>query len=245
MDDGGRAAEFLRGARKSLPVITGMIPRGMIPSGAAFGILAETAGFSVWESLLMSLIVFAGASQFAALNLLAVGAPAADIVLATALLNARHIMMGSSLSRRMKGGGNPLCKAALFFFLTDESFSVASLQSGGAVSVPFLWGLQLPIYITWNVLTVCGWLGTSALPPALRASMGIAIYALFIALIIPSARKSRAALAVTLAAMALSTLFKFAPVLSELNKGVAIMISAGGAALLGALLFPPEKEETA
>ena len=238
MDDGGRAAEFLRGARKSLPVIT-----GMIPSGAAFGILAETAGFSVWESLLMSLIVFAGASQFAALNLLAVGAPAADIVLATALLNARHIMMGSSLSRRMKGGGNPLCKAALFFFLTDESFSVASLQGGGAVSVPFLWGLQLPIYITWNVLTVCGWLGTSALPPALRASMGI--YALFIALIIPSARKSRAALAVTLAAMALSTLFKFAPVLSELNKGVAIMISAGGSALLGALLFPPEKEETA
>ena len=212
---------------------------------AAFGILAETAGFSVWESLLMSLIVFAGASQFAALNLLAVGAPAADIVLATALLNARHIMMGSSLSRRMKGGGNPLCKAALFFFLTDESFSVASLQSGGAVSVPFLWGLQLPIYITWNVLTVCGWLGTSALPPALRASMGIAIYALFIALIIPSARKSRAALAVTLAAMALSTLFKFAPMLSELNKGVAIMISAGGSALLGALLFPPEKEETA
>ena len=154
-------------------------------------------------------------------------------------------MMGSSLSRRMKGGGNPLCKAALFFFLTDESFSVASLQGGGAVSAPFLWGLQLPIYITWNVLTVCGWLGTSALPPALRASMGIAIYALFIALIIPSARKSRAALAVTLAAMALSTLFKFAPVLSELNKGVAIMISAGGAALLGALLFPPEKEETA
>ena len=62
MDDGGRAAEFLRGARKSLPVIT-----GMIPSGAAFGILAETAGFSVWESLMMSLIVFAGASQFAAL----------------------------------------------------------------------------------------------------------------------------------------------------------------------------------
>ena len=238
MDDGGRAAEFLRGARKSLPVIT-----GMIPSGAAFGILAETAGFSVWESLLMSLIVFAGASQFAALNLLAVGAPAADIVLATALLNARHIMMGSSLSRRMKGGGNPLCKAALFFFLTDESFSVASLQGGGAVSAPFLWGLQLPIYITWNVLTVCGC--TSALPPALRASMGIAIYALFIALIIPSARKSRAALAVTLAAMALSTLFKFAPVLSELNKGVAIMISAGGSALLGALLFPPEKEETA
>ena len=51
--------------------------------------------------------------------------------------------------------------------------------------------------------------------------------------------------AVTLAAMALSTLFKFAPVLSELNKGVAIMISAGGAALFGALLFPPEKEETA
>ena len=79
----------------------------------------------------------------------------------------------------------------------------------------------------------------------MRLAMGIAIYALFIALIIPSARKSRAALAVTLAAMALSTLFKFAPMLSELNKGVAIMISAGGAALFGALLFPPREEERA
>lgn len=240
MTGGSAASEFLCGARKSLPVIT-----GMIPSAAAFGILAETAGFSVWESLLMSMTVFAGASQFAALNLLAAGAPAADIVLATALLNARHIMMGPSLSRRIEGGGRPLFRAALFFFLTDESFSVASLQGGGPVSVPFLWGLQTPIYFTWNVLTVFGWLGTSALPPALRSSMGIAIYALFIALIIPSARKSRAALAVTLTAMALSSLFKFAPVLSELNKGVAIMISAGGAALFGALLFPPRGEEAA
>lgn len=209
----------------------------------AFGILAKTAGLSIWESLFMSAVVFAGASQFAALNMLMIGVSMADILITTALLNARHIMMGSSISQRMDRGINPFEKFALFFFLTDESFSIASLQGAEIVTPGFLWGVQLPIFLTWNVLTLCGYIGTAFLPRDLQSSMGIAIYALFLAIIIPAARKSRAALIVTLSAMTLSALLKWLPLFAQLNRGLAIIISAGAAAVIGALLFPTGKEE--
>ncbi|WP_307756204.1 AzlC family ABC transporter permease [uncultured Cloacibacillus sp.] len=229
---------FSAGAKKSLPVIIGMIPSAM-----AFGILAKTAGLSIWESLFMSAVVFAGASQFAALNMLMIGVSMADILITTALLNARHIMMGSSISQRMERGINPFEKFALFFFLTDESFSIASLQGAEIVTPGFLWGVQLPIFLTWNVLTLCGYIGTAFLPRDLQSSMGIAIYALFLAIIIPAARKSRAAFIVTLSAMTLSALLKWLPIFAQLNRGLAIIISAGAAAVIGALLFPTGKEE--
>ena len=229
---------FSAGAKKSLPVIIGMIPSAM-----AFGILAKTAGLSIWESLFMSAVVFAGASQFAALNMLMIGVSMADILITTALLNARHIMMGSSISQRMDRGINPFEKFALFFFLTDESFSIASLQGAEIVTPGFLWGVQLPIFLTWNVLTLCGYIGTAFLPRDLQSSMGIAIYALFLAIIIPAARKSRAAFIVTLSAMTLSALLKWLPIFAQLNRGLAIIISAGAAAVIGALLFPTGKEE--
>ena len=228
---------FSAGAKKSLPVIIGMVPSAM-----AFGILAKTAGLSIWESLFMSAVVFAGASQFAALNMLMIGVSMADILITTALLNARHIMMGSSISQRMERGINPFEKFALFFFLTDESFSIASLQEAEIVAPGFLWGVQLPIFLTWNVLTLCGYIGTAFLPRDLQSSMGIAIYALFLAIIIPAARKSRAALIVTLSAMTLSALLKWLPLIAQLNRGLAIIISAGAAAVIGALLFPTGKE---
>ena len=229
---------FSAGAKKSLPVIIGMIPSAM-----AFGILAKTAGLSIWESLFMSAVVFAGASQFAALNMLMIGVSMADILITTALLNARHIMMGSSISQRMERGINPFEKFALFFFLTDENFSIASLQGAEIVTPGFLWGVQLPIFLTWNVLTLCGYIGTAFLPRDLQSSMGIAIYALFLAIIIPAARKSRAAFIVTLSAMTLSALLKWLPIFAQLNRGLAIIISAGAAAVIGALLFPTGKEE--
>lgn len=228
---------FSAGAKKSLPVIIGMVPSAM-----AFGILAKTAGLSIWESLFMSAVVFAGASQFAALNMLMIGVSMADILITTALLNARHIMMGSSISQRMERGINPFEKFALFFFLTDESFSIASLQEAEIVAPGFLWGVQLPIFLTWNVLTLCGYIGTAFLPRDLQSSMGIAIYALFLVIIIPAARKSRAALIVTLSAMTLSALLKWLPLFAQLNRGLAIIISAGAAAVIGALLFPTGKE---
>ncbi len=230
------ARGFGYGLRTGTPIAV-----GYIPSALACGILCKTAGLTSFESLFMSLIVFAGASQFVALNLLVIGSSVPEIVFATAVLNMRHIMMSSSIARRLVPGIGPLKKAWICFELTDESFSIASIQRETLLAPDFMFGLNIVGHFTWVTGTVLGYYGTSVMPQNIQDSMGIALYALFIGLLLPSVRKSRPALIVAAAGMALSAIIKWTPCFADLNRGIAIMAATGLAALIGAVLFPPNK----
>lgn len=231
------ARGFMYGVKTGTPIAV-----GYIPSAIACGILCKTAGLTVLESLFMSLIVFAGASQFVALNLIIIGSAVPEIVLATAVLNMRHIMMSSSLSRRLTPGITALKKAWICFELTDESFSIASMQKEQLLAPEFMFGLNIVGHCTWVAGTVMGFFGTSILPQDIQDSMGIALYALFIGLLLPSVRKSRPALIVAASGMALSALIKWTPCFAGMNRGLAIMTATGLAALLGSLIFPLNKK---
>jgi 4-azaleucine resistance transporter AzlC len=193
----------------------------------------------------MSLVVFAGASQFVALNLIMIGSSFPEIVLATAVLNMRHIMMSSSLARRLVPGIGALKKSWICFELTDESFSVASMQKEPLLAPEFMFGLNIVGHVSWVSGTLLGYYGTSVMPQNLQDSMGIALYALFLGLLMPSVRKSRPALVVAAAGMAASALIKWTPYFTGLNRGIAIMTATGIAALIGALLFPLSKKRSA
>lgn len=227
---------FARGVKTGMPIAV-----GYIPSAIACGILCKTAGLTAMESVFMSFIVFAGASQFVAINLLIIGSAMPEIILATAVLNLRHLMMSSVLSRRLVPGISSLKKALICFELTDESFSVAAMQKEPLLSSNFMFGLNIVGHFTWTFGTLLGYLGTSILPRSVQDSMGIALYALFIGLLLPSVRKSRAALVVAAVAMAVSALIKWTPCLTTINRGIAIMLAAGFAAFLGAAVFPLKK----
>lgn len=227
------ARGFIYGLKTGTPIAA-----GYIPSALACGILCRTAGLTAMESVFMSFIVFAGASQFVALNLLLIGAAFPEIILATAVLNMRHIMMSSVLSRRLAPGISALKKALICFEMTDESFSVAAMQKEPFLASEFMFGLNILGHFTWTFGTLLGYMGTSFLPKSIQDSMGIAIYALFIGLLIPSVRKNRPALIATSIAMGVSALIEWTPCLAETNRGVAMMISAGTAAFFGAILFP-------
>lgn len=233
------ARGFGYGLRTGTPIAL-----GYIPSAIACGILCQTAGLTAFESLFMSLIVFAGASQFVALNLLIIGSSIPEIVLATAVLNMRHIMLSSSIARRLTPDISALKKSWICFELTDESFSVASMQKEPLLAPEFMFGLNIVGHCTWVIGTLLGFYGTSVLPQNVQESMGIALYALFIGLLLPSMRKSRPALIVAVSGMALSALIKWTPCLTEINRGIAIMTATGLAAILGAVLFPLSKKET-
>ena len=233
------ATGFTYGLRTGTPIAL-----GYIPSALACGILCKTAGLTALESLFMSLIVFAGASQFVALNLLIIGSSIPEIVLATAVLNMRHIMMSSSIARRLVPGIGALKKSWICFELTDESFSIASMQKETLLAPEFMFGLNIVGHCTWVTGTVLGFYGTSVLPQNVQDSMGIALYALFIGLLLPSVRKSRPALIVAASGMALSALIKWTPFFAGMNRGIAIMTATGLAALIGAIIFPLEKKET-
>lgn len=231
------ARGFANGVKAGAPIAA-----GYIPSAVACGILANSAGLLPLEGLFMSFIVFAGASQFVALNLIMTGAAFPEIILATAVLNARHVMFASSIARRLPQGASAQQKAWIGFEITDESFSVASARKERYLAPEFLMGLNIVGHITWVAGTFMGFLGAAALPPGVQKSMGIAIYALFIGLLAPMTRKNRVGLAVAASAMALSAFIKWTPLFSDINSGLMIMLATGLAALLGAYLRHPGRE---
>lgn len=237
-NDSNTASGFVNGLKAGVPIAV-----GYIPSAVACGILCRTAGLTAAESVFMSFIVFAGSSQFVALNLLLIGAGQLEIVLATALLNMRHIMMSSVLARRLKPQISAIKRVLIYFEMTDESFSVAAMRKEPLLSSEFMFGLNIQGHFTWTFGTLAGYLGTSFLPKSVQDSMGIAIYALFIGLLIPSVQKNRPALITTSIAMGLSAFIKWTPIFSSMNRGLAMMAAAGASALLAAALFPLGEEQ--
>jgi len=171
------------GFKDGFPIIMGFIPIAM-----AFGILCKTAEISLLESLGFSMIVFAGASQFIAVNLLIAGAGIGEIIFTTLLVNFRHFLFAASLSPKMtKDMKNTVPLIA--FGLTDEIFSVASLKTKD-LSKEYMITLESCAYFALAIGTAMGFILGGILPASVQLSMGIALYALFVAILVPEMKKS-------------------------------------------------------
>ncbi|NLW56489.1 MAG: AzlC family ABC transporter permease [Firmicutes bacterium] len=227
---------FHQGIKAGLPIAL-----GYFPIAVAFGVLAKNTGLSTVAAVLMSSMVFAGASQFVALNLLAIGTSYWQIIITTFILNLRHFLMSASLAQRLKPGKlAPL----LAFGITDETFSVLSFQPAADNNPPFVLGVNTVAYLGWISGTFCGSLMGQELPALLRTSMGIALYAMFIGLLVPKIKASKAALCLTVLAIAVSSLLYWGPSpLSTLANGWKLMITTILVCTIGTLLFPEEVTE--
>ena len=172
--------QFFRGGKAGIPIVMGFFPVAM-----SYAIIARQAGMSTFQIGLMSLTVFAGASQIMAAGMLIQGAGIAAIIVATFLLNLRHVIMSTCVFEKMEPSSKaPRLLAA--YWVTDESFAV--FTTGVAkdnLTVWFFLGLGLITYLAWFVGSVLGALLTHFLPDILSASLGVALYALFIALLVP------------------------------------------------------------
>jgi 4-azaleucine resistance transporter AzlC len=155
----------------------------------------------------MSALVYAGASQFMALKMLASGAGAIEIVLATFVLNFRHFVLGLSLMSRLRKVAGPW-KVALSSVLTDETFAVASMRKEKTDPF-FVAGLMLTSYLSWILGTVLGTLMSDAIPASISSSMSVALYAMFIGLLVPAVREAWKYGLIALLSMGLNTLFSF------------------------------------
>jgi len=164
------------------------IVMGYIPVAMAFGILAKSAGISVAQSVGLSMIVFAGASQFIAVNLLIAGSSMGEIILTTLLVNFRHFLFSASLSPKLTKDMNKYIPF-IAFGLTDEVFSVASLKEK-ELTPQYLLVLELCAYSSFASGTLLGYVLGGILPTVVQLSMGIALYALFTAILVPEMKKS-------------------------------------------------------
>lgn len=212
---------FSQGIKSGLPICIGYLPIAM-----AFGLLAKDAGLSITQGTFMSLLVYAEASQFVGVSMLALNMSWIQIVLTTFILNFRHFLMSASLSQKLVNV-KPFWLCLIAFGITDESFAVASTQNKKTLSPFYMIGLIFSAYLAWVLGTVLGFIIAGALPEVIQSSMGIALYAMFIGLLIPSVKKSHSIGFVAL----LGAIFNI--LLSQfITPGWSLVISA----ILGALV---------
>ena len=177
-----KTSDYLQGIKAGVPIIL-----GIIPVGVAFAIMARQSGFSILETIMMSATVFAGASQMVSVNMYSQGADLLAIILATFVINLRHLIMSTCIMHKMKSD-NVLMKALVSFGITDESFAIFTNLESEEATIGFFMGLISVTYSTWVLSTVLGAISVKLLPAIIANSLGISLYAMFIALLIPNVK---------------------------------------------------------
>lgn len=176
--------ELKEGLVSAFPIFIGYLPVAL-----AYGLLAKNSSISLMDTVLFSIMVYAGASQFMALDLIIIGVSTGSIILATFLLNLRHMMMTASLSLEFKDIDRKYLPIVAFG-ITDETFSVISFNKD-KISLPYLLVVTMLSYIVWVLGTAAGYLAGEIIPPTLQSSLGIGLYAMFAALLFPEAKKDK------------------------------------------------------
>lgn len=173
---------FYLGLKNSLPIILGYIPVGI-----AYAVLATNAGFTSFETVLMSITVFAGAAQILAVGMVSQKATLLAIVIAVFLINARYLILSAYVYTKLRD--IPWYKRLVSsFFVTDEDFAMFSLAKKEIATFPYLLGSMTVCYLSWVSGAVIGVFAYNILPESLSAALGIALYALFISLVVPRSR---------------------------------------------------------
>ncbi len=226
--------QFMKGARLGLPIALGYIPVSF-----SFGMLAVAGGIPPWAAIVISMTNLTSAGQFAGINIISAAGGLWEMGITTFVINLRYMLMSLSLSQKI--GNMPLWKRLITAFgITDEIFAVAS-TTPVKITFPFMLGLIAVPYVGWSGGTAMGAFINNMLPKSLADAMGITLYAMFIAIIIPAARKDKNVLIVLIVAVIASCVLYFA--LSFISSGWAVIIAAVLASAVGATFFPHREDD--
>ena len=223
---------YRKGLLHGLPIALGYLSVSF-----AFGIQATAVGLLPWQALLLSLCNVTSAGQMAGLTLMAQGAGLVEMALTQATINLRYALMSLSLGQKLDGNMTLPHRLAIAFCNTDEVFVVASGQPG-LVGKAYLYGLTNGPYLGWGLGTLLGALAGNVLPPSLTGALGIAMYGMFIAIVLPPFRRDASVRLVVLTAVVMSCLFAYIPWFSGLTGGFRIILCAVAAAGIGAAVRP-------
>lgn len=225
--------ELKEGLRSSLP-----IAMGYFPVSFTFGMIASGMGMDTFSTLAVSVTNFTSAGQFAGINAIVSNGSYLEVAITTFVINIRYMLMSLSLSQKMENFGL-LDRLLVGFGVTDETFAVASIERE-RLSVPYMIGLISLPYLSWGLGTLSGALVSGLLSDSLKSAMGIALYGMFLAIIVPEARKSRKVAGVTAIAISVSVFFRYMPLVKAVSQGWAIVIATVIASGAGAIIFPRE-----
>ena len=222
---------YKRGLTVGIPIALGYLSVSF-----TFGIMAVSYGLSWWQAVLISMTTVTSAGQFAGIGIMMHPGQYFQMLISQITINIRYSFMSISVGQKADSRFSGISRWILGFMMTDEIFAVASQED--SVSRSFFAGLSTLPYIGWAVGTLIGAILGSILPDRLMSALSLAIYGMFVAIVIPEMKKSRAVVFVVLLALVLSCMFYYVPFLSRISSGITITVVAIVAAVIGSLLFP-------
>ena len=226
---------FFKGLYHGIPIALGYLSVSF-----GFGIMAVKAGLSILAAVGISVTNLTSAGQAAGVAIIAAGGSYIEMALTQLVINIRYSLMGLSLSQKLDKSFTTPHRLLASFGITDEIFAVASAQPG-RVTPWYMYGLILISFLGWSGGTLLGAAAGQFLPAAITDAMGIVLYGMFLAIIIPPARKEKSVLTAVIIAALFSILFNY--LLTAVSPGFSVIISAIAASAVAALLFPIDEEE--
>ena len=224
--------DYQHGLKDGLP-----IGLGYLAVSFAYGLYAVEGGLTPLSAVIISLTNVTSAGQFAGTGLIFKGAPYIEIFLTVLLINLRYMLMSLSLTQKLRPGIRLLPRLFIGYGVTDEIYAMAALHPG-EISVTYMAGLMSLPVAGWTSGTLLGAIAGTILPVTIRSALGIALYAMFIAIIIPPARHSRPVLFVVILAAGLSVAGTYLPAFRSVPSGWRLIACTLIAALAGAVLAP-------
>lgn len=223
---------FLQGIIDGLPICFGYLSVAF-----AFGISAIGSGLTALEAILISLTNVTSAGQVAGIGIIAAGGSLIEMAVSQLGINLRYALMSVSLSQKLGKSISLFDRFIISFVNTDEVFGVASSRNG-PVERNYMYGLIIPPYVGWSVGTLLGAVAGNILPLSVTSALGIAVYGMFVAIVMPKAKKESAVAICAIAAIILSCGFRYLPVIKEVPSGFAVILCAVISSLAFALISP-------
>ena len=233
----GRRTVFMEGVHDGVPIALGYFVVAF-----TLGILAKTAGLSAWQGFVTSAVNIASAGEYAGFTVIAAQAPYLEIAVLTLVANARYFLMAAALAQRFAPDTPLLHRLAVSFGVTDEVFGI-TVARGGMVQPYYNYGALAISVPAWSAGTSAGILAGGILPAAAVSALSVALYGMFVWVILPPAKKSRPIAGMVLASFLLSLAATYAPLTSELSGGTRTIILTLLIAGVGAALFPVHEEQ--
>ena len=224
--------DFKKGLIHGIPICLGYLAVSF-----SFGIFAVGQGLSIAEVVLISMTNVTSAGQLAGVPIIAGAGSLIELASTQFIINLRYALMSVSLSQKMDKSVRLPDRFLIAFVNTDEVFAVSAVQPEG-VSRSYMYGLITTPYLGWAFGTALGAIAGDILPAIVSTALGVAIYGMFIAIVVPDAKKHKPTALCVLTAIALSLLFYYVPVLSHVPSGFVIIICAVIASALFAALAP-------
>ena len=226
------SSEFKLGIKDGIPIAIGYFSVSF-----SFGIIAVKQGISILQAVLTSASNITSAGQFAGIQIIVAGGTILEMILTQFIVNLRYALMSLSLSQKLDKNVSIKQRLIMAFANTDEIFA-AAMAHNKAVTMPYMAGLQsLPVF-GWTFGTAVGAVAGDLLPASLCSALGLALYGMFVAIVVPTARKSVPVMVTVFLAIVINCLLYFLPVFHFISTGIAVIISTVAASAVSAVLFP-------